>query len=91
METIPLYVFKLVPEGYQTQANVRFGSQADTAHSAQWAKRACHAATALPTRSHYSGMLSCFFQGFSTCLLRSICSARAMRLRVECGMITSSM
>ena len=38
----------------------------------------------------YSGMLSCFFQGFSSCLLRSICSARAMRLRVPCGMITSS-
>jgi hypothetical protein len=38
----------------------------------------------------YNGMLSCFFQGFSTCLLRSICNAHAMRLRVKSGMITSS-
>ena len=34
--------------------------------------------------------LLCFFQGFSNCLWRSMASARAMRRRVECGMITSS-
>lgn len=37
-----------------------------------------------------SGMLSCFFQGCSISLVRSMPSARAMRLRVEWGMITSS-
>ena len=42
------------------------------------------------TRPGYSGMLSCFFQGFSMRLLRSICSALATRLRVACGRITSS-
>ena len=36
-------------------------------------------------------MLSCFFLGFSTFLLRSVASAAATRLRVLCGMITSSM
>ena len=40
--------------------------------------------------STYNGMLSCFFQGFSRRLLRSIWSARATRLRVPCGRITSS-
>ena len=40
--------------------------------------------------STYNGMLSCFFQGFSSFLWRSMLSARATRLRVECGMITSS-
>lgn len=39
----------------------------------------------------YNGMLSCFFQGFSSVLLRSRRSARLIRRRVECGMITSSM
>ena len=38
----------------------------------------------------HSGMLSCFFQGFSSFLLRSIASTRDRRRRVECGMITSS-
>src|SRR5208282_972635 len=39
----------------------------------------------------HSGMLSCFFQGFSSRLVRSMASARHSRLRVECGMMTSSM
>ena len=39
----------------------------------------------------HSGMLSCFFHGFSSCLLRSLRSPIATRRRVECGMITSSM
>lgn len=39
----------------------------------------------------YNGMLSCFFQGFCACLLRSMLRARQMRRRVPCGMITSSM
>jgi len=39
----------------------------------------------------YSGKLSCFFAGISTFLSLSIASARAMRFRVECGMMTSSM
>ena len=38
----------------------------------------------------YSGKLSCFFAGISTFLPRSIASARAIRFRVECGMMTSS-
>ena len=38
----------------------------------------------------HSGMLSCFFQGFSSFLLRSMASTRDRRRRVECGMITSS-
>src|SRR5262245_52167893 len=40
--------------------------------------------------SAHSGMLSCFFHGFSSFLFFSVFSARAMRRRVECGMITSS-
>ena len=44
-----------------------------------------------PIQQHsYSGMLSCFFHGFSSFLFFSVFSARAMRRRVECGMITSS-
>ena len=39
----------------------------------------------------YSGILSCFFQGFSTVLLRSMLKARQMRRRVVLGRITSSM
>src|SRR5262245_37257754 len=39
----------------------------------------------------HSGMLSCFFHGFSSFLSRSIASERQIRLRVECGRITSSM
>ena len=38
----------------------------------------------------YNGRLSCFFAGTSVFLSLSIASARAMRRRVECGMITSS-
>ena len=38
----------------------------------------------------HNGMLSCFFQGFSSFLLRSMARARERRLRVACGMITSS-
>src|SRR6185503_8520636 len=41
-------------------------------------------------RAH-SGMLSCFFQGFSSCLSLSLRRPSAMRRRVEWGMITSSM
>jgi hypothetical protein len=39
----------------------------------------------------YNGRLSCFFAGISTFLSFSIASALAMRFRVECGMMTSSM
>ncbi|MGY3358166.1 hypothetical protein ACVWZK_004829 [Bradyrhizobium sp. GM0.4] len=39
----------------------------------------------------HNGKLSCFFAGVSTFLSFSIDSARAIRLRVECGMMTSSM
>ena len=35
-------------------------------------------------------MLSCFFQGFESFLLRKLAKARATRRRVDCGMITSS-
>ena len=38
----------------------------------------------------YRGMLSCFFHGFSSVLLRSIAKPRAMRRRVVDGMMTSS-
>jgi hypothetical protein len=38
----------------------------------------------------YNGKLSCFFIGISTCLSRSIASARAILRLVECGMMTSS-
>ena len=41
-------------------------------------------------RTVYNGKLSCFFAGISTFLSFSIASARAMRRRVECGMMTSS-
>ena len=37
-----------------------------------------------------SGMLSCFFHGFSTSLLARSARARASRVRVEWGMMTSS-
>ena len=43
-----------------------------------------------PGHDSQSGKLSCFLAGISTCLFFSIAKARAMRLRVECGMITSS-
>ena len=39
----------------------------------------------------HSGILSCFFHGFSSCLSRSFRNPSATRRRVECGMITSSM
>jgi hypothetical protein len=39
----------------------------------------------------YTGKLSCFLPGISTVFPRSIARARAMRGRVACGMITSSM
>jgi hypothetical protein len=38
----------------------------------------------------YKGMLSCFFQGFSTRLSRSMLSARQIRRRVLRGRMTSS-
>jgi hypothetical protein len=41
-------------------------------------------------RLPHSGRLSCLRQGSSTFFVLSIASARAMRRRVECGMITSS-
>jgi hypothetical protein len=40
--------------------------------------------------SRYSGILSCFFQGFSSFLFRSIASTLDNRLRVACGIMTSS-
>ncbi len=40
--------------------------------------------------SRHSGILSCFFQGFSSFLFRSMASARESRRRVACGRITSS-
>ena len=49
-----------------------------------------HPAAFAETPSPHNGMLSCFFQGVSTSLVRSMASARATRRRVECGMITSS-
>jgi|SRR4051812_34240613 hypothetical protein len=39
----------------------------------------------------YNGKLSCFFAGISTFLSLSIASDRAIRFRVECGIMTSSM
>lgn len=39
----------------------------------------------------HKGMVSCFFQRGSTCLPRSAAKALTIRLREECGMITSSM
>ena len=50
-----------------------------------------HSRLSLPSSDkHYSGMLSCFFHGFSTRLLRSMLSARHTRRRVVRGRITSS-
>ena len=46
-------------------------------------------ASAPPSLPH-SGILSCFFQGFSSFLFRSMASARESRRRVACGRITSS-
>ena len=43
-----------------------------------------------PRDQGYNGKLSCFFAGISTFLSLSIASARAIRRRVECGMMTSS-
>ena len=40
---------------------------------------------------NHTGKLSCFLAGISTFFPRSIAKARAMRLRVECGMTTSSL
>src|SRR5882672_8457071 len=39
----------------------------------------------------HNGILSCFFQGFFSCLLRSMARARQRRRRVPCGVMTSSM
>ena len=39
----------------------------------------------------HNGKLSCFFAGISVFLSFSIASALAIRFRVECGMMTSSM
>lgn len=39
----------------------------------------------------HSGILSCFFHGFSACLFFRLARARINRRRVPCGMITSSM
>lgn len=39
---------------------------------------------------NHNGILSCFFQGFSSCFVRSFLSPSAIRRRVECGWITSS-
>src|SRR5437667_4645635 len=39
---------------------------------------------------HHSGMLSCFFGGFDSCLPRNMASARHSRRRVPRGKITSS-
>jgi hypothetical protein len=44
----------------------------------------------LESAPRHSGMLSCFFQGFFRSLFCSNFKARAMRSRVACGMITSS-
>lgn len=50
-----------------------------------------HSATILPAKiGRYTGKLSCFLAGISTFLPLSIPSARASRLRVARGMITSS-
>jgi hypothetical protein len=45
----------------------------------------------LAKAAFYTGKLSCFRFGISTCFPRNIASARAIRLRVARGMITSSM
>jgi hypothetical protein len=42
------------------------------------------------TAKIHSGKLSCFLPGISTVFPRSIASALAIRGRVTCGMITSS-
>jgi hypothetical protein len=44
-----------------------------------------------PFPLRYNGMFPCFRHGFSSFFSRSIASDRQMRLRVSCGMITSSM
>jgi hypothetical protein len=41
-------------------------------------------------RLPHSGILSCFFHGFSSFLFRNMASARESRRRVACGRITSS-
>lgn len=43
-----------------------------------------------PHTSPHSGILSCFFHGFSNCFVRSLRSPSAIRRRVEWGWITSS-
>ncbi len=50
-----------------------------------------HPAGRLARSSPHSGKLSCRRAGISIFLLRSMARARAMRRRVECGRITSSM
>ncbi len=42
------------------------------------------------THHSHTGKLSCFLAGISTFFSRSMASPRAMRRRVECGLITSS-
>ena len=43
------------------------------------------------SQSAHNGMLSCFFHGFSSTFPRSLRNPSAIRRRVECGWITSSM
>jgi hypothetical protein len=43
------------------------------------------------TAAVYTGKLSCFLLGISTCFPFNIASALAILRLVECGMITSSM
>ena len=56
----------------------------------RWAVRAGAITSGPLVLPAYSGMLSCFFSGISSVLVRSMDSARAIRRRVKCGMITSS-
>ncbi len=53
-------------------------------------KSRCRRVARSPLTHPHSGILSCFFQGFSSFLFFSVPSARMMRLRVSRGMITSS-
>src|SRR5215470_594219 len=50
-----------------------------------------YSVVALCSASDYSGMLPCLRHGLSSFLSRSIARERQMRLRVSCGMMTSSM
>jgi len=88
-ERHPMPMFEVRPAraaGSRNASRLRHTNFRGTTTASGWLRGAQSEAA-----TNQSGMLSCFFQGFSRVLLRSMFSARQRRLRVADGVITSSM